>query len=525
VLRTAVIGSGPAGIACAKALIRRGLKVEIIDAGDRLPAPQEALKDRLARQQPTEWSDADIAAATANPTMQGNGFPQKYLFGSDALTGAEKAAAPVDIDWPLRTQSFAAGGFSVAWGAAMLPIQPCDMENWPIAHADLEPSFTRVMGELPLSARPDGLSEQFPLYGAKAEPVPLPQALRAFAADLEKARQPGLVFGQARLAVRRDDDAFGRGCQLCGLCLSGCPYGAIHTMLHELDRLRASDAVRYRDGLLCTEVAETGTSVAVRLMDLAQGTSHQESFDFVFVAAGAVGSLRIALESLLGFDEPVLVKDSQKFILPLARWRAQKVDWPRALALPGLFLDYKAADLSDHWVHAQISAMNGYVLDRLGAGAAAPAWRRRLLRPVAERLLVAWCGLHSDHSSAIEARLLPTNSRPSLKLTARLNPETSRAIRRASSRLARLVRRARTTAVLPMLQTAPIGGGSHLGGSLPMRERPTSRFETDPLGRLAAWRRVHFVDSSVLPSIPATTLGLTIMANADRIASSAPLSQ
>ena len=44
------------------------------------------------------------------------------------------------------------------------------------------------------------------------------------------------------------------------------------------------------------------------------------------------------------------------------------------------------------------------------------------------------------------------------------------------------------------------------------------RFETDTLGRLPGLERVHLIDASVFPSIPATTITLSIMANAHRIA-------
>jgi choline dehydrogenase-like flavoprotein len=41
------------------------------------------------------------------------------------------------------------------------------------------------------------------------------------------------------------------------------------------------------------------------------------------------------------------------------------------------------------------------------------------------------------------------------------------------------------------------------------------------MGRLHGHERVHLVDSSVLPSIPATTFTYAVMANASRIASEA----
>jgi choline dehydrogenase-like flavoprotein len=56
-----------------------------------------------------------------------------------------------------------------------------------------------------------------------------------------------------------------------------------------------------------------------------------------------------------------------------------------------------------------------------------------------------------------------------------------------------------------------------------MRARPSDTLDTDALGRPFGWRRVHAVDASVLPSIPGTTLGFAVMANATRIAEQAPI--
>lgn len=54
-----------------------------------------------------------------------------------------------------------------------------------------------------------------------------------------------------------------------------------------------------------------------------------------------------------------------------------------------------------------------------------------------------------------------------------------------------------------------------------MKENP-GRNETDIFGRLADTKRIHAVDASVLPTIPATTITFTVMANAYRIGSLLP---
>ena len=68
-----------------------------------------------------------------------------------------------------------------------------------------------------------------------------------------------------------------------------------------------------------------------------------------------------------------------------------------------------------------------------------------------------------------------------------------------------------------MLQVWEPGRGFHTGGGFRMRDRPTG-LESDLLGRPAGLQRVHLVDASVFPSMPAITIMLTVMANAQRIA-------
>ena len=76
---------------------------------------------------------------------------------------------------------------------------------------------------------------------------------------------------------------------------------------------------------------------------------------------------------------------------------------------------------------------------------------------------------------------------------------------------------------LPLFPLAKLNSGSyHVGGTMPMTQGEPRGFQTDRLGRVAGWERVHVVDSSVFPSLPGTTIGLLLMANAYRIADQAP---
>ncbi len=73
--------------------------------------------------------------------------------------------------------------------------------------------------------------------------------------------------------------------------------------------------------------------------------------------------------------------------------------------------------------------------------------------------------------------------------------------------------------LLPMLRLAAGGKSYHWGGSFPHTGDRSAALGSDRLGRVGPWRRIHIVDASVFPNVPAMTFTLTIMANAHRIAS------
>ena len=90
-------------------------------------------------------------------------------------------------------------------------------------------------------------------------------------------------------------------------------------------------------------------------------------------------------------------------------------------------------------------------------------------------------------------------------------------MRRIESRLWSLRGQIKATPIPFRTMIAPPGKSYHGGGTFPMRRTP-GPLESDLLGRPMGLSRTHIVDSSVFPTIPATNLTLTVMANAYRIA-------
>ena len=56
-----IVGSGPSGVAAAVALVKRGLRPTILDAGVEADLSVTTLKARLSSVEPEDWTSEDLA--------------------------------------------------------------------------------------------------------------------------------------------------------------------------------------------------------------------------------------------------------------------------------------------------------------------------------------------------------------------------------------------------------------------------------------------------------------------------------
>ena len=178
--------------------------------------------------------------------------------------------------------------------------------------------------------------------------------------------------------------------------------------------------------------------------------------------------------------------------------------------------------MSEWLVHNQIYGFNDFYVGEMsrqygrGMPFLAPAFRT-----VARRLIVAQTFLHSDHCARIS--LKPIKGDRQRRLSAKIvhAPGQSEAFDRARTSLRRFLRRAGLIFVPVGGRSGAHGSSFHTGATIPMVRDPGPG-ESDILGRPKGYSRVHVVDSSVMPAIPASTITFSVMANAHRIASADP---
>jgi choline dehydrogenase-like flavoprotein len=519
-MTTVVLGSGPAGVGAARALCDLGLSVVVLDAGDRIEPGRMEVFDALAQSEPEDWS-ADVARrARSTFPVDIKRVPLKPAYGSLFPYALDDPDLPVASDGADTLPSLAYGGLSNAWGASILPFRQRDIKDWPISLDELKPHYEAVLRFVPMAAERDELAEDLPLYTdapgtlrRSRQGEMLLDHMRLHTAGLKAA---GFTFGASRLAVVTSEGDPSR-CRYGGMCLYGCPYGSIYNATHTLERLVRSGRVDYRGGIYVDRLTETGDSVTIDFHGRGRPTeTGRMTASRVFVACGSISSTRLMLESMGYGQVSRRLHDSQYFVIPMVTPRTVPISVEtQGNTLAQVFVELEDERIAEHAIHLQIYGYNDIMLAAVAKLLPLGAARlERVLRPMLGRLVVVQGYLHSGDS-------------PGLTITGDANggvhiagEDTTAGASRVRRLVRRLVANGRLLGMVPvpgLLQTGRPGKGNHLGGSLPMSRAPGA-LETDALGRIPTWDRVHVVDASVLPSVPATTVTISVMANAHRIA-------
>jgi choline dehydrogenase-like flavoprotein len=520
--RVLVVGSGPAGVACATALLDRGAQVTMLDAGLELdPGRRSQLAD-LQSVAFTSWDEPSLRFLREGVEVRGGGIPLKLAYGSD-FPYRDPIDQPITAVGVHAKSSFARGGLSNVWGASVLPYRTDDLSGWPITTEDLAPHYRAVLQMMPFSGRHDGLEEHFPLYhdqpGMLASSSQAASLLHDLEANESHLTAHGMRFGTARLALQSDVTEGKPACVYCGKCVYGCPYEFIYNSSHTLERLRRNHAFTYRPGVVVERLQEIASQVHVTGRTLDDGGPFETKADKAFLAGGVFSTARVMLASLEAFEFPIHAVDNCYFLLPLLRYQSQAgVSDEPLYTLAQVFIEL--LDPGTQTVHLQVYTYNELFKRSLGP----LNWMLPgpVKRSLLGRLLLIQGYLHSDLSARIQITLRhgTGNNPPTLALARVENPRTRPALKALRRRLWAERSSMKAFPISPAMRVGEPGRGFHTGGTFPMRLTPHA-LEVDVLGRPPEFTNVHLVDASVFPSLPATTITLSVMANAHRIGAEA----
>ena len=523
-----IIGSGPAAAAAVLALSEKpDEKITVFDPGTLLDAETQEVISRLAKLRVDDWNEGDVRRISLQPKqVQSDSLPEKRSYGSDFPFVNKGQLNGVHSEGRVNSSviSSAYGGFSNVWGGQIMPFSAATFKRWPFAFSDMEKHYRTILGHIPFAGESDDLEERFPLIGS---PDPLPplaprtqMVLANYDRHRDRIRSAGITIGRARLAFSAPK------CQPCSLCMTGCPRSLIFSASHSFDHFRRSGRIDYYSGLLAVRVDQEADTAVVKARDLATGQIQRFTADRVFVGCGAIGTTRLILGSL-GSDQPAHLSESAQFVLPMMSVKPTPNPCTRREFTLNQFnmviaRDDEGLDISQiHFYpfnQAYYDALPSFLQHRAAAFAT-----DRLL----SRLTVGLGYLPSWASPKVRVSAQPSAAPDELAqitLTSEGFSEAKARGKNVPPMLPDVIKRIwRAAPYLDLWPVTPLmlwSGGAksyHFGGSFPHASEPNA-ITTDRLGRLARWDRIHLIDGSVFPNIPATTFTLTVMANSHRIA-------
>lgn len=520
-----VIGSGPSGIACAYALLKAGLRVELLDVGFNLDERSRHLLAAYNANQDIERLLQEAHTLRMQQNEHSRVQPLKSLFGSEhPYKTIEDTFVESDSKAVIRS-SLACGGLSTVWGATVSTVSPTDIEGWPLQFEDFRKYYERLSEFVDVASPRGELQELFPMEIGRPPGFPLGAQGEELLHDLrrhqKRLNEDGIYIGRAKLAVGPKYSLDHKGCTPCGLCMHGCPNQAIFNAAYVLERLKHHPDFSYVPNTLLESFRENGEAVTLFVKDIVTGQRYKRECNRVFIAAGVVNSTAIVARSLNMTDHEFKIKDSQKYIFPLIRWkRCSGSTKFRDNTLAQIYMLVNNPRVSPNVVQIQYYGYNDLLLDplrrRLSIEAATMA--ERLFAGLLERIMIGFVFLHSNQSGHLSLRVSEQTGRHGRM--ASVHGHESPTSKKVISALMRLLNEHRGSlrgipSSLGLRTTLP-GDSQHIGGTLPMSKSPELH-ETDLLGRPYSCQRVHVVDASILPDIPGTPLAFTVMANAMRI--------
>lgn len=515
-----IVGSGPAGISCAHALLSKGLEVTMLDSGLELESDRTKILEELSNTKPENWDLDLINTIKGNTVASTSGNFFKGVYGSDFPSREVDKYLSYEAKNVQPRISLAKGGLSNVWGAAVLPYLDEDISDWPLSVKDLTPYYESVFSFMDLAAVNDDLANKFPIYSKTYKPLNSSNQTIDLMKDLEINKnilnKKGFLFGHSRLAVHSQSTNGKSGCVYCGLCHYGCPIGAIYNSSGTLEELKKNKNFHYIKDVVVQKITESNGIVKILAISRLKNGPVLFTGTRVYLACGVISTTKLLLESLEAYDKELMIKDSQWFLIPLIRYKKSPgVVNEKLYTLSQLFVELFDSNLSKNMINLQLYMYNDLFLNAIKniLGFTYPLFKFPV-NELLERLMLVMGYLHSDSSSGFSVKL----QKDKLIMEAKINKDVNKTISGVYKKIFES-RESFKAIPIPYITKIPKPGyGSHSGGSFPMRSKP-KEFETDILGRPTGFSKVHVVDSTIFPSIPATTITLTIMANAYRIGS------
>jgi choline dehydrogenase-like flavoprotein len=517
-----VVGSGPGGVNAAAALVAAGRRVVMLDVGHAdaryaplvpaLPFPELRHTDPA---QHRYFLGDELEGVPFGPVKVGAQLtPPRQYIGTD-----DDPRLPVDSDGFAVVQSLARGGLGAGWGAGVFPFDDVELRDLGLALADLAPHYDRVVERIGVCGPVDDLAAFFPPSEAMLPPLDLDanaeRLLAAYARRRARLNARGFFLGHARLAVSTTRHRDRGPERYLDLAYWADPDRSVYRPQWTLDELERAAGFTYLPGRFVQRFEEP--EHGVRVVCRTEGVEEIHEARALVLAAGTLGTARIALTSLGRWDVPVPILCNPYEYVPTLHLRMlgrPAGEHRHGMAqLTAMLRTGEGTRLLQAQVFSYRSLLTFKLMKEIPLASRSALQALRLLMPS-----FAILGLHHEDRPTPEKRIVLRRGRDGAPgtLEVRYRPGADETAAQDRDRK-RLLRAFLSLGCVPLATVRPgHGANMHYAGVFPMRPGGGD-LTCDADGRLRPCRNVYLADGSVFPWLPAKGLTFTLMACADRV--------
>src|SRR5262245_4187735 len=308
-----VVGSGPSGVNAAAPLVESGLRVRMLDFGNR-DTEYESLVPGLPFSE-IRRGDPDQHRYFLGDRFEGVSFGE--VEAGAQLTPPRRFVerdthelAPIESETFDPLQSLALGGLAAAWGAGCPPFLDQDLEGFPISHSDLVPHYEAVAERIGISGEQDDLApymgELKALQPAVESDTNAQSILTLYRRRRRRLNSGGFHLGQPRLAMLSRPLRGRSATAYRDMDFWSDRERTVYRPRWTVEDLRSQPNFEYVDHQLVESFsASSPGEVAVAARAEPGGEQRLHQARFLVLAAGALGTARIVLRSLGRFDHRV----------------------------------------------------------------------------------------------------------------------------------------------------------------------------------------------------------------------------
>jgi choline dehydrogenase-like flavoprotein len=508
-----VIGSGPSGVSCGRALADSGVRVLIVDPGAPCDAPEPDRPDlgrvRLGHPRKADFLLGGRLQALKAPLHPS---PKLRLAAAPSFVADYLAALAITTDNFTLAGTLAPGGLSNVWGSATSLFDAADLQGTTLCADDLGPSYCAIAERIGISGRDDDDMAAFHGHIPLQPPIPGGR-LADLLMDRYRRRggaASGLKLGAARNAVLSLARSGRQACERDGFCMWGCARRAIYNATYELAALRSFANVTYAPGCLVERVSPTIDGFCVEGRSLGSGTRIAHLARRVVLAAGTVATSRLVLPLIgrLGERRRLLTNPGYTFalLIPSALGRASSGQ-QFAMAQLSYALPLHSGGYTAGLLYAAECLNTVDVAERMPTTLRGGIVAARALVPAMLIGLGYFDGEHSDNALTVTA----TPEGHAVHIAGALAPTFAPALAKTRLRLRRGFAGIGAILIPGSMSALTPGGDSHYAGTLAAGDLLTADCE------LKGMPGVYVADGASLGRLPAKHLTLTLMANADRV--------